>query len=67
MSPQNLIDFLEETLHLSAACIALAWKQAEQTPSLVPITLWQYGLISLAQLDQIFGWLYDSQDPSISS
>ena len=57
--PHGLIDFLQSTLHLSADSIILAWKQAEQTPSLLPITLWQYGLISLSQLDQIFDWLYD--------
>ncbi|MBW4540186.1 MAG: DUF2949 domain-containing protein [Myxacorys chilensis ATA2-1-KO14] len=58
-APQRLIDFLKDTLHLSTACIALAWKQAEQTPSLMPIALWQYALISLNQLDQIFDWLHD--------
>ncbi|CAA9283859.1 hypothetical protein AVDCRST_MAG92-3740, partial [uncultured Coleofasciculus sp.] len=32
----------------------------EQIPNLLPITLWQYGLITLVQLDQVFDWLYTS-------
>ncbi|MBW4444927.1 MAG: DUF2949 domain-containing protein [Plectolyngbya sp. WJT66-NPBG17] len=58
-APHRLTAFLQDTLHLSTDSIILAWKQAEQTPSLLPITLWQYGLISLSQLDQIFDWLYN--------
>jgi Protein of unknown function (DUF2949) len=58
-TPREFIAFLQNTLQLSTDSIRLAWKQAEQTPNLLPIILWQYGLISLSQLDQIFDWLYD--------
>ena len=56
-----LIRFLEEDLKLPTASITLALKQSEQIPNLLPMTLWQYGLITLMQLEQIFDWLYDAQ------
>jgi len=37
--------------------IATALRHPEQTPSLLPIILWQYGLVTLEQLDRIFDWL----------
>ncbi len=40
--------------------IKLALKHTEQTPSLLPMILWQYGLVSLTQLDRIFDWLENS-------
>ena len=57
----QLIRFLEEDLKLPTAAITLALKQSQQSPSLLPMTLWQYGLITLIQLDQIFDWLCDAQ------
>jgi hypothetical protein len=52
-----LVRFLSDELALPQNSIALAIQHAEQTPSLLPMILWQYGLISLAQLEQIFDWL----------
>lgn len=52
-----LIKFLTEELAISAEAIALALQHSEQTPSLLPMTLWKYGLITLSQLDEIFDWL----------
>lgn len=60
-SIHSLIRFLEEDLKLPTASITLALKQSEQIPSFLPMTLWQYGLITLIQLDQIFDWLCDIQ------
>jgi hypothetical protein len=57
--PHEFTAFLQSTLQLSTDSIRLAWKRAEQTPSFLPITLWQYGLISLSQLDQVFDWFYN--------
>lgn len=31
--------------------------QEQNSPSLLPIILWQYGLVTLEQLDQILDWL----------
>ncbi|HEY9739062.1 MAG TPA: DUF2949 domain-containing protein [Coleofasciculaceae cyanobacterium] len=55
-----LIRFLKEELKLPKNSIKLALQHSEQIPSLLPIILWQYGLITLAQLDQIYDWLYAS-------
>jgi hypothetical protein len=54
----SLIRFLKEELQLPTDFITLALQRSEQIPNLLPITLWQYGLITLVQLDQIYDWLY---------
>jgi Protein of unknown function (DUF2949) len=53
----RLIDFLQNELALPKAAIALAVNHCEQKLNLLPIVLWQYGLVTLEQLDQIFDWL----------
>ena len=35
----------------------MALRQTTEAPSLLPIVLWQYGLVTLHQLEQIFDWL----------
>lgn len=60
MSPtryQGLIHFLQEELALPETSIQLALGHSEQTPNLLPMILWQYGLVTLEQLDKIFDWL----------
>lgn len=60
MSPakqDRLIQFLRKDLAFPAAAIALALKKCAAMPNFLPMTLWQYGLISLEQLGQIFDWL----------
>lgn len=52
-----LIRFLQDELALPPASIDLALHHSNQTPSLMPMILWQYGLITLDQLEQIFDWL----------
>lgn len=56
-----LINFLQEELLIPAASIHLAIEYSEQTPSLIPVILWQYGLITLPQLDRAFDWLEHNQ------
>jgi hypothetical protein len=53
----QLIDFLQEQLALPPLAIAMAIRLGEQNPGPLPMILWQYGLISLDQLNQIFDWL----------
>lgn len=57
MIPAKLIRFLQEELAIPDASIALAQKQGEQDPKLLPMILWQYGLVTLEQLDRVFDWL----------
>lgn len=54
---KQLVHFLEEDLGISDGAISLALRHCEQTPNFLPITLWQYGLVTLDQLTQIFDWL----------
>ncbi|NDJ17585.1 DUF2949 domain-containing protein [Myxacorys almedinensis] len=54
------IKFLKEELALPTSAIDLAVRHGDsssaQLPHL-PMILWQYGLITIAQLDQIFDWM----------
>lgn len=57
----RFIRFLQEDLALSAASIAIAMRHREQDPGPLPMILWQYGLVTLEQLDRIFDWLETAQ------
>ena len=63
MEPRKLtqfLNFLQEDLAIPAADVQLALRHPEQTPGLLPMILWQYGLVTLNQLDRIFDWLQGS-------
>jgi hypothetical protein len=49
-----LIDFLRDELAIPSASIDLAVRQEPDAPNLLPMILWQYGLVSLEQLERIF-------------
>jgi hypothetical protein len=53
----QFIRFLQEDLAISAPSIAMAIRHREQDPGPLPMILWQYGLITLEQLDKIYDWL----------
>jgi Protein of unknown function (DUF2949) len=53
----QLLRFLRQDLAIPATDIRLALRYSEQTPSLLPMVLWQYGMVTLNQLNQIFDWL----------
>jgi len=57
----KFIHFLREELAIPSSAISLALRHQEESPNLLPMTLWQYGLISLEQLDRIFDWLETAQ------
>lgn len=56
-SQKRLLAFLQEELALPSDSISLALRHMEQDPGPLPIVLWQYGLITLDQLNQIYDWL----------
>ena len=63
----RLIRFLQEDLAISPASIAVAergggqkQRQRDKDPDSLPMVLWQYGLVSLEQLDKIFDWLSEA-------
>ena len=53
----KFIRFLQEELAISKDSIAMAQRHREQYPGPLPMILWQYGLVTLKQLDQIYDWL----------
>jgi hypothetical protein len=48
---------LKDELAVPSAAIAFALRHPEQESSLIPMILWQYGLITTEQLDRIFDWM----------
>lgn len=54
---RQLIEFLQTELAIPTESIALALRQTAEVPSMLPIVLWKYGLVTLYQLEQIFDWL----------
>ncbi|MBV9385637.1 MAG: DUF2949 domain-containing protein [Chroococcidiopsidaceae cyanobacterium CP_BM_ER_R8_30] len=59
LPPQvQLLNFLQEELAVPAAALKLALKQAnEEDMSQLPMILWQYGLVTLPELEKVFDWL----------
>jgi Protein of unknown function (DUF2949) len=58
MTPPNqthLIQFLQEEIGILPAELKFALERAE--PTFLPMILWQYGLVTLNQLAQIFDWI----------
>jgi hypothetical protein len=53
----HLIRFLQEELALPANSLAIAQRSVEQDRGPLPMILWQYGLITLEELDRIYDWL----------
>ena len=52
----QLINFLQEKLTISASSIAIALRMRQQDCEPLPIILWQYGLVTIHQLERIFEW-----------
>ncbi|MDV2995880.1 MAG: hypothetical protein N4J56_005534 [Chroococcidiopsis sp. SAG 2025] len=53
----DLMSFLRDELSVSEAAIALALRKGEQELNFLPMVLWQYGFITLPQLNRVFDWL----------
>lgn len=53
----QLVAFLQEQLAVAPEAIALAQRIGQQTLGPLPMVLWQYGLLSLEQLEQTLDWL----------
>ncbi|MCG8362361.1 MAG: DUF2949 domain-containing protein [Pseudanabaenales cyanobacterium] len=58
----QLIRFLQEDLAVPTDALEIALRHQEYRGQL-PMILWQYGLVTLEQLDQIFEWL-ETASPS---
>lgn len=57
----RLTTFLREELGLPSEAIAMAERQESRFAHLMPMVLWQYGLVTLDQLNQILDWLETAQ------
>ncbi len=55
----QLIQFLQHDLALSDQAITIALKHPDREIAPLQMILWQYGLITIEQLNQIFDWLLD--------
>jgi hypothetical protein len=53
----QFVHFLKNELDLSTDSLAIAERSFHQNPGPLPMILWQYGLVTLDQLDQIYDWL----------
>ncbi|UBF28119.1 DUF2949 domain-containing protein [Kovacikia minuta CCNUW1] len=61
----KLLHFLQEEIGISADAVSTAQRilerlnpdQSVQSVNLLPIVLWQYGLVSFEQLTQVLDWL----------
>jgi Protein of unknown function (DUF2949) len=53
----KFIRFLREELALSSDSLSIALRQREEDPSLLSMVLWQYGLITIEQLERIYDWM----------
>ncbi len=54
--PPRLLNFLQSELALAPEAITLALRQVGADLHLLPIVLWQYGLVDLGELEQLWDW-----------
>lgn len=57
MFQQKLVQFLQTELAIPTNAIAIGLRHSAQAPNMLPMVLWQYGLITLEQLDRVFEWM----------
>lgn len=62
----TFIKFLREELALSNDSIEILQRSVEEHPAPIPMILWQYGLITLEELDRIYDWLYNKTKLDLS-
>ncbi|QNG26498.1 DUF2949 domain-containing protein [Synechococcus sp. HK01-R] len=59
--PATLLKFLQEKLGLSDNALQLGLRQAELEQAPLPIVLWSFGLLSLAQYQAVLDWQQNEQ------
>lgn len=57
MKLDKLVEFLRHELALPESSIQTALRHSEPSLRSLPMVLWQYGLITLEQLDEILDWI----------
>jgi Protein of unknown function (DUF2949) len=56
----RFLAYLQQNMGLSEAALAIATRQQQPTKTELPIVLWNYGLITLEQVGQIFDWMAEA-------
>jgi Protein of unknown function (DUF2949) len=56
----KLIHFLQEDIAIPASSMAIVFKQIEHNPGPLPMILWQYGLVTIEQLNRIYDWIEET-------
>ena len=54
----KFVTFLKEELALSSDSLKMIDKAVEDRTAPIPMILWQYGLVTLEELDRIYDWLH---------
>ncbi|MGB8699950.1 MAG: DUF2949 domain-containing protein [Thermosynechococcaceae cyanobacterium] len=57
MNDRRFIQYLQQELGIAESAIALASRGQDAKVTELPVSLWNYGLIDLDQLSQIFDWI----------
>lgn len=62
----KLINFLKEELALDNDSLKIVQRSIEDHPAPIPMILWQYGLVTLEELDRIYDWLHNKAKLDLS-
>ena len=62
----KFIKFLVEELALPSDSIEIVRRSVEDRPAPIPMVLWQYGLVTLEELDRIYDWLHSKTKLDLS-
>jgi hypothetical protein len=54
---RKLLEFLKDDLKLSSESLVMAERSAKDNRGPLPMILWQYGLVTIEQLDKIYDYL----------
>lgn len=54
---KQLLAFLREKMAIREPGLEMAVRLCEASAGSLPMVLWQYGLIDLSQLNQLFDWM----------
>jgi Protein of unknown function (DUF2949) len=54
---RKMLNFLRDDLKLSSESLIMAERSVDEDRGPLPMILWQYGLVTIEQLDKIYDWL----------
>jgi hypothetical protein len=54
---RQLIDFLSKEMSIPTSSLEMALRRCNASVGILPMVLWQYGLIDLEQLGKVLDWL----------